>query len=166
MKEITITRNNIPKVFSPTKVKKGKSAGDEFLAPTIKATTFEELLNELTFIGLDESAQIIRQKIRQMSKGWTDEATEEAKDENGVVNEDKFAQVFSVMASDFSARGDTIKELQARIAELVDDLTSLDYTNADDAVKAGSIAMEIKKLQTSMQLKRRTKDEEPAPTPA
>lgn len=154
-----VKRNDVLLNFTRTEVKKGKNAGTAFYA------TDEKAYNILSaWIGEEQAASMLSALLRLRSKGWSAEAEKEAKNEDGSLNTVKYDEVFTAMAQDFSARGESIKELEGQIAELVDELTNLDYTIPSAIPRAQELAGEIKKLQIAIQSKRRTRAEEEAET--
>lgn len=176
LKNIEVTRNEQVEVANPTKVKKGRTKDTVFFAfPDAKADDKEKetvelpasLAKRIRFVGIPEVTTILNGRIRQFCKGWSDEAEEEAT-KDGVLDEEKYAFSYRTFASEFSARGETIGELQERVAELVEQMTSLPYGEdpAGSAVKAAAIAEEIKKTQLAISSKKRTPKEEATPAMA
>jgi hypothetical protein len=186
--KLNAKRNDIQIGFTDTQIQRGKNKGKTFLAPTIvmvpvlnedgtaqvdgegnavleeKPLNKEQLVRVIQFMSEDKIFQIARATFRQLAKGWSEEARAEATDETtGVMDEQKFSDVFTNLAESFSARGETIKELQGQIDELTNEFTSIDFkANPTEAIKrAEEIGNAIKDLQIAISLKKRTsKDEE------
>ena len=170
--DVSITRNEVSKLFSPTEVKKGADKGKVFLGPS--PVTEETLQNDIKWIGGPEVCQYLTALLRLRAMGWAEEAEDESaiekiKDDKGnekVVkfDEQKYTDVFSQLAKDFSARGETIKEIQAQIDERLEKMSELsDSTDPTSGTQIVQLARELKALQIAKNAKRRkTKEDKEA----
>ena len=77
-----------------------------------------------------------------------------------MLDADKAYQVYNVLACEFSARGESIKDLNEQIAELVDQMTNLDTTAADFGAKFQEISTEVRELKVAIASKKRKPKEE------
>ena len=170
LKEIAITRNNVSLVFPPAEVTKGSSKGSVVLRPK-PVTNRDEMNNLINWMGENDAFQCLNAYIRSNALGWAQEAEEEAclekvKDDKGnekivKIDEEKYIQSFVTLAQEFSARGETIKQLQERIDEKLAELSDLTESTADDApIKMLEVAKELKRLQSAKASKKRKRQDD------
>jgi DNA repair ATPase RecN len=153
-KPVVVKRNDVEWTFTPAQVKKGEDKDAEFLSPT-EATN--DMANTfLSWMGLDNWIKKAQSMVRTLAQNWWFEALDQATDkQTGKVDETKAYEVFNQLASEFSARGESIPQLKEQIQEFVEMMTELDPT-ADGAIeKITQYAQEIKKLNTTIQAKKR-----------
>ena len=167
LKPQEVTREGAVGKFKVDKIKKGRSKnkGQPFLNPEI---TSENLQTWITWLGNDNAAAILNSRMRPLSQGWLNEAIEEAKDSNGQVDENKVVLNFEQFAQEFSARGETIKELQSRIMDIIEEMSDVDENsdNPEDARKIMESFKEMRRLKTAISRKKRVDDTEEEETSA
>lgn len=151
-----VTRFDKALDFVVTEVKKGASKGKQFLAPVVKK---ENLATVQAWIGDDILVQALNALLRQRSKGWSDEAEDEARNADGTMDEAKYMTVFGTMATEFNLRGESIPELRAQMDEKTDEFALLDYSTNEGMARARELAEEIKALKIAINSKKRTKEE-------
>ena len=156
MNTLTVNRNNVDLVFSPDEVKRGKEKGWKFLNPPVDEKNLLDTV--IPWCGVKEIAQIVKGALRQRAMGWSAEAEEEALNkETGVLNEEKYNSIFSEMAKNYSARGESIPQLKEQIEDLL-----ARFIEAPTAEEKMAIADEIKSLTIAIQSKKRTTKEDDA----
>lgn len=166
LKPTKVVRNNAEGLFRLDKITKGRSVkkGQPILVPDINADNLNVWID---WLGKDNAAAIIGSRLRPLSQGWLGEAMEEAKDPESkkIENGDKVHENFVQFAQEFSARGETIKELQERILELIEEMSEIeaDPSNPDDAKRVMDTMMELKRLKVAISRKKRKDDEDDAP---
>lgn len=150
--EIAVTRNDVELVYKEEQLKKGKDKGWKY--PSIVVTQ-DNLSKIIGYMG-DKLLGKINTIFRQLTQGWWEEALEDAKDKvTGTVDLDKAIESFKKLATDFSARGESLPELKERINELVDQMTDLSTDDPEWATKFASMSAEIKQLKLDIEAKRR-----------
>lgn len=153
-----VPRNEVSLTFIHTEIMRGKEKGWNYLAPDVNEGNLDTVI---AWMGRAIAASKLGAFLRGMSQGWWGDAEEEAKDkETGVLDMAKAYEVFAKLATDFSARGESIPKLKEAIEELVNQMTELDPTDGDFAMKFASYAKEVKELQLAISLKRRKTDED------
>lgn len=156
---IEVSRNEVNLKFVDTEVMKGKSKGWPYLAP--EKVTPDNLDTLIGWMGRDIAAQKLYAFIKGTSQGWMEEAESQATDSaTGKVDHEKLLEVFSTLAKEFSARGESIPKLKEEIEELTNSMTALDLDSPDFQKQFKEYAEEIKRLQVAIQSKRRKSDEE------
>lgn len=172
LKVTTVERNGETITFNPVEATKGLSKGNIILTPK-PITTMEELMTYLKWAGESESIQFFNAFFRANSLGWSQEAEEEsalekATDDKGnervvKVDEELYTKKFIELATEFSARGETIKQIQERIDEKLAELSALTEDTSDDApLRMVAVAKELKKLQAAKAAKRRKRSDDEA----
>lgn len=153
-KPVTVKRNDVEWKFEPAQVKKGEDKDQEFLAPT--EATKEDANTFLTWMGVDNYLKKLLSGVRTLAQAWWFEALDQATDKTtGKVDEDKAYETFNQLASEFSARGESIPQLNAQIQEFVEMMTELDPTEDGAIEKITQYAQEIKKLKITIDSKKR-----------
>jgi hypothetical protein len=107
---VAVKRNETELDFVNTVVDRGpaESRGKQYLAPVVNKENLVSTI--IPWIGLEETASLLQNLLRKKSAGWYDENMED----DGTFNQQGFVD----MAESFSARGESIPELQKQIAEL------------------------------------------------
>ena len=161
-KPLTVKRNDVEWTFNPSQVKKGEDKDLEFLAPA--EATNEDANTFLTWMGMDNYLKKLVSGVRTLAQAWWFEALDQATDATtGKTDEAKAYEVFNQLASEFSARGESIPVLNAQIQEYVEMMTDLDPTAEGAIEKITQYAQEIKKLKVTIDSKKRlTKEEKEA----
>lgn len=161
-----VTRNEVEAEFVPAEVKRGDNAGWKFLELPVTEDNF--LTQIVPWASVKNLVQIVKTALRQKAMGWSEQAEEEAKNKDtGVIDDAKYVEVFSKLASSFSARGEPTKVLLERIMDLLAEMSNLDLATPEGMKRAQEIANEVKDLQLDIQLKKRkTKEDEEAETAA
>jgi hypothetical protein len=150
---IVVKRNEIDLEFKSNTVTRGDNKGWQYLAPEVTAENVDSVVG---WMDRKTAAKKLGGVLKQYSQGWYADAEEEATDtETGQVDKDKLVEVFGKLASDFSARGESIPELKGQIDELVELMTNLNPTDADFGTKFQSYAQEVKDLQLAISMQRR-----------
>ena len=153
-KPVVVKRNDVEWTFNPAQVKKGEDKDQEFLAPVEADNDSSNTF--LTWMGMDNYLKKLVSGVRTLAQAWWFEALDQATDKaTGKVDENKAYEVFGQLAAEFSARGESIPQLKEQIQDFVEMMTELDPT-ADGAIeKITQYAQEIKKLNTTIQAKKR-----------
>ena len=97
--------------------------------------------------------------MKLTAQGWWEDALENNTKE-GIVDYDAAVAVFSKLASDFSARGESIPALKLRREELVAAMTILDTNAPDFFIKFNDMSTEVKEINAIIASKKRKTDEE------
>lgn len=157
---IVVERNDVALPLGETEIKRGDSKGSKY--PTIIVT--EENYHDVTkWLGLKLLVKKVQAFINQRAQGLYDEVTDDGKKP---FNMDEFLVLFKA----FSARGETVGELEEEIKSLMDEMTAPSFwlqPNAAD--KAKEIAFQIHELNIAKESKRRPRKEDTAvavPVPA
>lgn len=159
-----------PYDFTPEKLKKkDKTAPDRFAYVPQKPKFSEDASKKLMIdhLGQDLILSLAYGRWRSMAAGWTDSATKEIKDEKGVVLSEEFnEQEFIKYASEFSARGETIKSLLEEKEELTDEIISLSkdtkITAVDKVKRIDEIGNRLNEITETIEFKKKAKPEEAA----
>jgi hypothetical protein len=153
-KPLTVKRNDVEWTFNPAQVKKGEDKDLEFLAPA--EATNETANTFLTWMGMDNYLKKLVSGVRTLAQNWWFEAEDQATDKaTGKIDEAKAYEVFSQLAAEFSARGESIPQLKEQIQDLVELMTEIDPTSEGAIEKFTQYSTEIKKLNTTIQAKKR-----------
>lgn len=160
LESLTVKRNETEGVFVDTEVKRGEDKGTPFLQPEVNETNLDTWI---AWVGRSNVAAKLQATLRQLSQGWWGEAEDQATDKtSGVINMEKLREVFTELASSFSARGESIPALKAEIEELVNSMTELDMSNPVNIPKFQEYVAQIKSLNIAIASKKRTPKEEKA----
>lgn len=162
---LNIERNGVNLKFTEARTTKGREAGKRVFEP--------ETANEATFLrwigvspevnealaalaSLDKTAAgsnvtgIARQKVRALTIGWADEATDDDTNE--------FAeQAFIQYAQSFDAAGESIGDLKDERDELQQSLVKIDLTKAENHPKLVELGLKIQELTIAINKKSRKK---------
>lgn len=138
-----INRNDVSLVFQQEELKRGKNKGATIMAPP--KITKDNLQVVCKWIGDDELAAILYGRLRNMSSGWT----ESAEDTEGNFQLD----AFNTFASKFSARGESMEELESQIDDLLAEMGQ--FAEAGDSAKVLECGVKIKSLKAEIESKKR-----------
>lgn len=152
---ITVTRNETTWDFVKAEKSRGKDKGATVYVPVQPRWDDDaDVQRFLNWNGLKTTLENEFAKLRQIAMGWTRSAT---------ANGEFIVDAFTKYASEFSARGESIKELQEQIEDLMVEVTKL-YESGLDPVELGKQITgkfaEIKKLREVIEAKRRDKEED------
>lgn len=144
--------------FEPVVIKRSKTRKGE-VYPGVKVTK-DNLPTVLRWLGDDILISLTKGKLNQRFQMLADEASTDVI-EGKEVRKPLDLEEFRVLAADFSARGETIKEIDAEIENLTDELSAIDWSNpATSVVEAQRIGEKIKALRISKESKKRKTDGE------
>jgi hypothetical protein len=154
-----VTRNpegteDVSLEFFGKEIKRGENKGTEYPCPKVSKDNVEQVAK---WIGQDNLVGIFTAFLSKKAQGWASEATED----DGTFKKETFIE----LASQLSARGETIKDLLGRRDELLSDLEDIDVDGDDPeaVVAAMKIMKEIKGINGAIKSKRRkTKEDEEA----
>lgn len=148
----------VPYPFVQQKLKKKNEKDPDRYALVPEKPKFsvaEELNKMVSHLGLELVASLAYGRWRQMSAGWTESATKD-----GVFNEGEFKKY----ASEFSARGETIKALLEEKEELTAEIVTLSkdmkMSPADKVVRITEIGNRLNEINETIEFKKREKPEE------
>jgi len=147
MSEVKTSRNDTDLVFTPEELKRGKNKGSIIMAPP--KVTPENLDLICKWIGAKELAGIVNGRLRTLALGWTDSA----EDTEGNFQSD----AFRTYAESFSARGESMEELENQIDDLLGEMGIA--AEAGDADKVLQCGKEIKALKAEIESKKRPRKE-------
>lgn len=157
--KVSPKRNDIEIEFTEQRTTRGKNPGKIVFEPScdqdpIIVENGKYILPKfLAWVGMENVSSIVKAKVRGLTLGWADEATD---DETGELNTVKFQQ----FAEEFSARGETIGDLQDQREEIQSELTKLDYGNPDNVQKLLELGRQIQKLTIAINSKKRERKSE------
>lgn len=140
---VSTKRNDTEVVFQQEEKKRGANKGALIMAPPKVTTDNLDLI--VKWIGAKELAGIINGRLRTLASGWT----ESAEDSNGEFQ----ADAFRTYAESFSARGETMDELEEQIDNLLAELA--EAATAGDSAKVLECGMNIKSLKAEIESKKR-----------
>lgn len=165
MHPMDINRNEADWTFVDTEVMKGAAKGWPYMAP--EKPTKETFDRWVQWVSMDIFLNKTWAMVKQYAQTWWELAEKAAKGEDGKIDHNKALDVFKTLASEFSARGDSIPTLMGQIEEYTNLMTALDLEDPEFGVKFKEYAEEVKKIQAVIATKRRDKDEkEETPEPA
>jgi len=156
LQSFSVTRNNLSLPFVPVKKTRGTSKSEY---PCLVLTK-ENLREGLEWLGEEVVLSLINPKLKQRCQNWFGEATVEA---DGTTPKPFDQEEFSKFASEFNARGESIKDLIAEKDELSLEMANLPWGTPGVEVKAQELGMRIRILLTAIENKRRKKDEDETP---
>lgn len=145
---IVVERNKVNLTFPDTEFARGENKGKTYPAPPEITPANRQTVYE--WVGYDILDEIITARLRQKAQGWYNEATED----DGTFKLDVFVE----FAKNFSARGESIPELKAKIDELLETFSKA--ASAANMVVAQKVAEEIKACKIAINSKRRKTKEE------
>lgn len=150
---IDITRSEVTLSYQETELMRGDNKGWKYPNITITADNLQDVIKH---IGTEIIVDKLSAMMRVASQNWWEEATKASTDkETGKLNLDQAIAAFSKLATDFSARGDSIPELKKQIEELVNQITSADPTAEGFKAKVTDLSSKIKGLQAVILTKKR-----------
>lgn len=151
----TVKRNDIELTFEAVEVKRNKDKTKKTYYPGVKVNS-ENIQDVVKWLDNDHLISMIRGKMNQRFQGLFKEASTEADGETPKA----FDQAeFIALAEQFSARGETMAEINGEIEELNDELASLATSGTLTMESANRIALRIKQLVLARENKRRDRGE-------
>lgn len=156
---VPVTREGATLEFVSGKGKKG--AWKDVPILTIPEITKDNIQLVLNWMGDDITFQTISAFLRQKALGWYDQAYEEAFDkQSGTLDQVKLGTVFAKMAEDFSARGDSMKEITEKITDLLNEAAGIDGSTPEGENRLKVIMKEVVQLNIAKNARKRTTREE------
>lgn len=150
---IDTVRNDTTLTFTQGELLRGKNKGQLVMTPP--KFTPENRTTIYAWIGEKELDNIVWARLRNLSNGWTDSA----EDTEGTFQ----ADAFKTYAESFSARGETMDELEAQIDELLSDMgTAAENGDSDKVLECGKAIKSLKAEIESKKRPRKNKEAVPA----
>lgn len=157
---VAVPRNEASWAFDKEKLKrKGLESGDRFALVPAYPKTEEEKVNYLKWIGADQLINLSYARLRGMATNWTESAAsyESAADDAPMTsfNEAEFVNI----AGTFSARGESIGDLNDEKDKLTQDIivlganTGMDLT--EKVAQFSAITSRIKEITEAIETRRR-----------
>lgn len=141
-------------VFSAKEIGRGPYAGSQYPAVEVTDTNLDQVE---AWAGRKVRISLLQAKLNQRCQSWYDEATVEA---DGKTQKPFDRDEFVKFASEFSARGESIKDIITEIEELTAQMVGIDWSlGAAAAAQAEDLGKQIKMLIIARENKRRKKDE-------
>lgn len=153
---ISVTRNEVSVTYEEAEMTRGNNKGWKY--PKLNITE-ENLDTFVAHIGPKIVAKKLDALMKLTAQGWWEDALENNTKE-GIVDYDAAVAVFSKLASDFSARGESIPALKLRREELVAAMTVLDTNAPDFFIKFNDMSTEVKEINAIIASKKRKTDED------
>lgn len=155
---VSVERNSVAWNFNEFELQRGKKKGQKVLVP--EQPDFKNSDSVAQFLAWIGAEQVVRNefaKTRQLSIGWTRSATP---DDTKVLSE----AAFQKYASEFSVRGETIKDLSNQVEELLAEMAVVNndtsLSKADKGMKIVELFVEVSKLREVIEAKRRGKEDD------
>lgn len=167
---VVIERNGVSVTLTEARTTKGKSPGAIVFNPDfsdeaaaliwvgVEAKLVEVLKPHLGNKSTTRSnmVSLAYSRVRTLTQGWAEEAENEATDETtGQLDEAKFKNIFVTLAAQFSARGETIGELEEQYEEHQNQMIALDDTNPAHHAEIFEHMREMNKLTIAIKEKQR-----------
>lgn len=134
------------------KIKKGKTAGEVFLAPDFDKLNMHDLIEAFGEKLLLEN--LVIPKLRPFSIAISNEAKQEAGENDDAALQESYTKLFSRL----DQRGESMRDLKARREELMEELATIDPV--ENQARFMEVATKIKNISVSIAEKKADKDED------